>query len=207
MLEGINRLKSPMLKMLPALELSRSKAAPVASLDEIRADAEEMLKMIDGSFRGVHEFGYALAHPQVAAQPKSFFVVHTDLVEKPKDAKGWKRVFRHRIIINPLIIQRPDTITKKVKDIPELVRAGAPRAELNHKVTEIKNHGNLLEGCLSFQHRKAKYVHRYHRILVSYQTPDGWFGGLRKHTEWIEGLAAHIFQHENDHFNGANIFF
>lgn len=196
-----------MLKMLTGLELPRSKAAPVASYEEIRAEAEEMLQMIDGSFRGHYEVGYALAQPQVSKTPKAYFVVHTDLVKKPKDAKGWKQTFPHRVIINPVVIQRPDTFTKKVKDLPGLAREGASRGELNTKVKEIKNGGLLEEGCLSFPFRKARKVHRYHRILVSYQTPDGWFGRLKKHTGWIEGLAAHIFQHENDHMNGQNIFF
>lgn len=184
------------MRMLNPKELPRTKAKPVASYDDIADDAERMLKMVEAPFKGQYEYAYALAHSQVAYDHKAFFTVHGDLVKRPEgDAgKGWEQTFPHRVILNPEILEKPAHISQRFK-------------ELNGtKVAAVKNTGQMPEGCLSFPFRKARNVLRYHRIKVRFQTPDGLFGGFKTHTLWLEGLAAHIFQHETDHLKGTNIF-
>ena len=58
---------------------------------------------------------------------------------------------------------------------------------------------------MSFPNRKPKNVEVYYRIKVRYQIP-AWYG-LKTKTEWVEGLKAHIFQHEINHAHGKNIYY
>lgn len=192
----IRQIVSP-LPMLPGRDLPRHKATPVKAYAEIAADVEAMKPMVEQKWPGKYELAYALAHSQVRHQHRAFFVLHGDLVTKPEgDAgKGWKRAFPHRVIINPKVLERPPKLSKELKQLNGV------------RVAAIKNTGGMPEACLSFPYRTTKNVLRYHRIKVYYETPDGIFGSLKAHTEWLEGLAAHIFQHETDHLNGQNIFF
>jgi peptide deformylase len=64
----------------------------------------------------------------------------------------------------------------------------------------IQNYGRkkqLYEGCLSFGDVFAK-VPRYKKIRVKYIDEKG-----TNHERDVEGLLAHIIQHEVDHLNGA----
>ncbi len=72
----------------------------------------------------------------------------------------------------------------------------------------IENDGKLLrmlEGCMSFPHRKEKYVERYLKIKVEYQTPT--LLGLK--TVVVEPVwpISQMFQHEADHALGKNIYY
>jgi peptide deformylase len=60
---------------------------------------------------------------------------------------------------------------------------------------------------MSFPDKKDKLVKRYYRIKVKYQIVI--LGGLFLKTkkEILEGLKAHVFQHEYDHAQGKNIFY
>lgn len=195
------------LSMVRGLDLSREVATPVRRYYEIESDAILMLRMIEQPFKGHYSAGYALHHAQVRTKPYNFFVVHPDLVNKPEEterAKDWKQAFPHQVIINPEILERPETISKKVKDLPELAELTNKDGQ-NVKAKDIINHANFEEGCLSFPYRKARNVNRALRIQVKYQVPG--MLGMKTKKLWIEGLAAHIFQHEFDHTNGNNIYF
>jgi len=56
--------------------------------------------------------------------------------------------------------------------------------------------GDYNEGCLSIPELEAD-VFRPLRIRVAYRTLE-W----EERTEWLEGLAARVFQHELDHLDG-----
>ena len=60
-----------------------------------------------------------------------------------------------------------------------------------------KEQDAMYEGCLSFVGLRAE-AHRSKRIQVRYIDEKG-----EKHTEWIEGFRARVFQHEIDHLNGT----
>lgn len=66
--------------------------------------------------------------------------------------------------------------------------------------------GHKQEGCMSYPFRKAHRIFRYDRVKASYQTKKmlGW--GLKDHEQWIDGVAAQIFQHEVDHANSKFIY-
>jgi peptide deformylase len=53
------------------------------------------------------------------------------------------------------------------------------------------------EGCLSFDNAFAK-VPRYKKIRVRYQDEKA-----KVHEKDLDGLLAHVFQHETDHLNGV----
>jgi peptide deformylase len=55
----------------------------------------------------------------------------------------------------------------------------------------------MWEGCLSFDNAFAKAV-RYKRIRVRYQDEKA-----KLHQKDLEGMLAHVFQHETDHLNGV----
>lgn len=58
----------------------------------------------------------------------------------------------------------------------------------------------MWEGCISFGVEEyvpyAKAL-RYKKIKVTYMDQDA-----KKHTEVLDGLVSHVFQHETDHLNG-----
>ena len=83
------------------------KAEPVKVLAEIREEAEEMLKLIkEKSFEGFWKNAYALSHPQVSEDPKSFFTVN---MEDPYIQEN----FRSALIINPIILASEDARKEK----------------------------------------------------------------------------------------------
>jgi peptide deformylase len=64
----------------------------------------------------------------------------------------------------------------------------------------VKTYGEskeMWEGCLSFDNAFAK-VPRYEKIRVHYQDEKS-----KEHEKVLDGLLAHVFQHETDHLNGA----
>lgn len=92
------------MKILPVLPKKQS--VPVTSYEEIKADAEAMMELIDaGKFPGKHPEAFALSHVQVCEEPKRFFVVHQALVDK--------NVFKSRVIINPKILEKANKETVK----------------------------------------------------------------------------------------------
>jgi peptide deformylase len=64
----------------------------------------------------------------------------------------------------------------------------------------IKTHGKAVEeweGCLSLDNAYAK-VPRYKKVSVRYQDEKA-----NMHEKDLDGLLAHVFQHETDHLNGV----
>jgi peptide deformylase len=88
---------------------------------------------------------------------------------------------------------------------------GAKRNEvvvvINPEILEIDRETGktVLEGCMSFPFRPDKKVKRYSRVKVKYQLP-GKDGKLETKEEWVNGVIAHIFQHEVEHSKGNHIY-
>jgi peptide deformylase len=184
------------------IKIHDNKGLPVASFREIRQDAEDLIAFLDernGSFTGQYDTCFALHHCQVSEWPKSFFVIAEKwIVGSTEPGVQAKDLWPSRVIVNPKILEKPDTIERWVTDL------NAVGTKVRRKMQK-RNGVKLEEACMSFPHRRPKNVERFYRIKVEYQYPI--LGGmmLRKKREWIEGLRAHIFQHETDHDNGRNI--
>lgn len=154
--------------------------AKVTKYSQIAGIVVEMRTMIKaGIKKGEYNTGFALAHNQVEDKnPLAFFVMHDDYV-------GVGKMFEAHAIINPEILETPEFI-----DVDGIKR---------------KNIYEVEEGCFSFPFRQPKKIKRFFRIQVRYYI-SGFFG-LKKIEKWIEGLPAHIFQHEEQHCRGKNIYF
>ncbi len=159
--------------------------AKVSNYSEISSKVAAMVAMLEGGInKGEYSTGYALAHNQVEdKKPLAFFVMDSKYVGKDK-------MFEANAIINPDILESPEHIDIHKEDGTKDIR---------------KNTYEVEEGCFSFPFRQPKKVKRYYRIKVRYYIPG--FFGLKKVEKWIEGLAAHIFQHEEQHCRGKNIYF
>lgn len=168
--------------------------AKVSKYSQISGIVAEMLAMLEaGINKGEYSTGYALAHNQVEDQkPLAFFVMHSDYVGKDK-------MFEVNAIINPVILEAPEFINLH-EDAEGVMYSSEGRADKRKNTYEVE------EGCFSFPFRQPKRVKRFFRIKVRYYIP-GRFFGLKKIEKWIEGLPAHIFQHEEQHCRGKNIYF
>lgn len=70
-------------------------------------------------------------------------------------------------------------------------------AFFNPKILSVSSEESLMvEGCLSFPMLAIK-INRPKLIEVEYQDFTG-----RTHTQYLDGLSSHVFQHELDHLNG-----
>jgi peptide deformylase len=158
----------------------------VKKYSEIEAIVEEMIPFVDGGvLKGEYDQAYAVAHCQVSEDPFSFFVVGSKYV----DGGMWPA----HAIINPQILEANSTII-------------VGKDEETGKPDRRNNIVEYMEGCFSFPFRKPKRVKRCYRIKVKYQI-KGKLGRLKTVTEEIEGLKAHIYQHEFQHCCGGNIHF
>jgi len=160
----------------------------VKTYKEIEKIATEMIEFLNGGLmsNGVVVNGHGLAHNQVEDKnPRSFFVLSDKAVEQ-----GWPS----QIIINPQIIEPERTINIGTKENPDM----------------RNNIRTYPEACFSFPHKAPKKVERYYRIRVIYYIPKHTivFGeSLKKVEETLDGLKAHIFQHEWQHTIGENIYY
>lgn len=71
---------------------------------------------------------------------------------------------------------------------------------INPEYTGIGRKIDRWEGCLSFGSKNSPVfaqTKRYKKIRVTFYDQIG-----RKHQQQLEGLPAHVFQHETDHLNG-----
>lgn len=158
---------------------------PVESFGEIKDVAFQMVELLNGGLmsEGLIVAGHGLAHNQVEdTQPLSFFV----LSDKSLREQKWPSQF----ILNPQILEPERTINIGTEDKPD-VRSN------------IKTYS---EGCFSFPHKAPKNMERYFQIKVKYQIPVN-DKKLKDVTEVLEGLKAHIFQHEWSHCIGENIYY
>lgn len=155
---------------------------------QIEAIVDEMIPFVDGDIKkGEYSKAFAISHAQVSEMPWNFFVVGSGYVEKP-----WKKgnYWPAHAIINPQILEAEDKI--EIGKLPD----GKPDMRQNVRTYQ--------EGCMSFPFRKPKNMRRYYQIKVRYQI-KAWYG-LKTIEETLEGLRAHIFQHEFQHSLGQNIY-
>lgn len=173
------------------MEIVKNHFTPSRRVDEYSQIAEivdEMIPFVDkGIKKGEYQSAFAVSHAQVSDKPWNFFVVASGYVSKP-----WKKgnYWPAHAIINPQILEADDKI--EIGKLPD----GKPDIRQNVRTYQ--------EACFSFPFRKPKNVRRYYKIKVRYQI-KGFFG-LKTITEEIEGLRAHIFQHEFMHSIGENIY-
>lgn len=184
------------------IKIHDKEAERVKGFGDIKAEAEalqEFLAETNGHFPGQFDTCFALHHCQVSEEPKSFFVVASKWVKgtADKDVPA-KAIWPASIIVNPKILEASSHIDRTVSTI----NAVGVKENLTKKVSNIMR---VEEACMSFPHRREKKMDRFYRIHVEYQYPI--LGGLmlRKKREWLEGIRAHVFQHELDHDQGRNI--
>jgi len=170
---------------------------------------KEWLNDNNGSFKGVNKYAYAISHCQVNKFPYSFFVVCDELVnslkiEQTKGRNNTNFYFPKQEIFNAKILFSTDKI---MGIVPERV---PDKSEKGYKIIQkkglISNKISVPDSCMSFPNRIKKNVEVFFRIKVQYQVV-GLFGLLINKREWVEGLKAHIFQHEINHLNGKNIYY
>ena len=166
----------------------------------------------NGSFDGAWKSGYAIHHAQVdpSGVPYNFFVVDKKLTtqEWAKEIAKADRSIRDitNIIFPDQVIYNPEIITATQTFLDDTIDKKSGR-RYKRGTPNVMRYD---EGCMSYREetRKAKRVDRFYRIKVRYQV-------VRKRTllrdkvvtieEWVQGLKAHIFQHEIDHAIGYDI--
>ncbi len=88
-----------------------------------------------------------------------------------------EKIFKSRVVVNPIILEYDEKLTV-----------------------------SLLEACMSVPFRRPKRMERYLKIKVKYQIIEGEKLSADI-VEEVDGVKAHIFQHQCDHNNGLNIYF
>lgn len=189
---------------------------------DARACAEEMIAWLNetnGSFKGEFPRAFAIGHCQVVEHdhPWKLFVVAREMVEGApevtKEQSLVNSIFEGQAIFNAEILEAPDKITRKV---PERVVTKDPNdirkvsVEVQLKDKELDNTIRVKEGCMSFPLRSERNIDRKYRIKVRFQYLRKNLIGMTKvetFEGYVEGLKAHIFQHECDHFATKNIHF
>lgn len=186
--------------------------------EEVIIIARETSKWLDeknGNFSGHHQKAYAIAYAQVApvADPWMFFVVEKSLLmpdDLPKESKQTltNTFFEGQEIFNVEILEAPERIEKEIpmrRAVPDKDVKNQFHMELSMEKKLISNIINVPEACMSFPFRKERKMDRFYSIRVSYQYINQK-GKVKDFTGWVNGLKAHILQHEFDHFNAQNIF-
>lgn len=187
--------------------------------EDAKGVSHEIIAYMDennGKFQGNHPQAYALAHCQLApiSEPLNLFVVAKELVlpDKPENDNQTlvNTFFEAQAIFNAEILEQPAKIEREVPQRKIIHDKG--KSFIENIVKEKKLISNLInvpEACMSFPQRKAKNTDRFHTIKVRYQyLHKGIMGTTAKTFEgWVEGLKAHILQHECDHFQAKNIFY
>ena len=219
------------LSFVPSLELSRVPAKKVENYAQIKDDAKLLLDFVDKEHSGQYSQAYAVSHCQVSKEPYAFFVLNSQFVKKDVPDK---LKFPHRIIINPEIVECVENFMMPVgqeKELPTIDLGEGAECEVCHERicycnwrknskentlpvvqrmvqprVRVQNRVRYEEACMSFPHRSPKKCDRFSIITVRYQIPKA-LGGFKTIEEKVEGLKAHIFQHETDHSNGKNIYF
>lgn len=178
---------------------------------EYSALAEEMTAWLDernGKFAGNYPSAFAIAHCQVAEDPIQLFVVAKELHggKETQKATNTNWFFPARAIFNMEIIEKPANVKKNVP----VKTAHTDKVETSMEEHELPNVYEVKEACMSFPTRQDKYVRRFFRIKVRYQylKKRAVLGGYKVETveEWVEGLKAHVIQHETDHFKAKKIY-
>lgn len=170
------------------MEICKNHYTPGKKVENYKEIAEIVKEMIpfvnNGVPKGNYDKAYAIAHNQVSEKPFAMFVLSDEAVREQK----WPA----QVIINPEIVGAPKNIGIGIG------AKGEP--DMRSNVVEYS------EGCFSFPFRQPKKVKRFYRIKVRYQI-KGKLWGLKTVEEELEGLKAHIYQHEFQHTQGKNIYF
>lgn len=171
----------------------------------------------NGTFKGTFSKGFAIAHCQVEniESPLKLFVVDEDLVaKKVPETKKQNMVncfFEAQAIWNAEILETPSHLMKMVpKRKVSKPEKGQVEVEIVQEETKVNNLISVPEACMSFPLRKEKNKDRYHTIKVRYQYIDKNILGMtvvKTFKGYVEGLKAHILQHECEHFEGKNMYF
>lgn len=189
----------------PSVPATRS---DIGIADEIQAfmDAEEVAWKDKYGLKA-----WAIAHSQVtdSTAPKALFVVHKDFLDPRGNFKNSR--FKDRRIFNPEIVSAPTKVTKTKPERRTVWNEELGKRELKDVETEytVDNTYKLEEGCMSFPTRRQKNMTRLFAIRVRYQYPVSFLGftWLRTIEEDVEGLKAHVFQHEVEHTHAENIYY
>lgn len=183
---------------------------------KIAEAVREWLNENNGTFTGMANSAYAVHASQIwtpetsklTDKPYNFFVVDKQLttVEWAKKIQEEDRalrditniVFPEQIIFNPEIITATQTFMDDVK-----------RKDGSYRKKAVANVMTFPEACMSYNHhnRKPRNITRFYRITVRYQIAEkvsDKLVTLKTIEENVQGLKAHIFQHEIDHANGLN---
>lgn len=187
---------------------------------EHKAVAEEMCDWLNeknGTFKGEFATAFAIAHCQVAnvPEPIKLFVLNKEFVDPTvpdtKKQNLTNCLFEAQAIWNAEILEAPEKLTKKVpKRKIHKPEKGKVEVEIVQEETQVDNLIMVPEACMSWQHRKARNKKRYHTIKVRYQYLGKNLLGMevvKTFTGWVEGLKAHILQHECEHFEGKNMYY
>lgn len=196
-----------------------AKSVEVNPKDHI-GEANEMVEWFNennGKFAGENPRAYAIAHCQVTDSPTPMkLIVLDDGLVKPDAPKEGKMsltnvYFEAQTIWNAEIVEKPRKITVKVpeRQVTKGEKKGEVNVEMVMKEREVENVYSVMEGCMSYPHRKGKRMVRNHRIKVRYQYLGKTLGitHVKTFEGWVEGLKAHILQHECDHFAGKTMYF
>lgn len=196
-------------KEIPSIKVETQKQ--IKDAIRIAEYVRDWLNEKNGTFTGAADSAYAIHACQiwtpelskVTDVPYNFFVVDHQLTteEWGKKIKEEDRslrditniTFPEQIIFNPEIITATQTFMDDVK-----------RKDGSYRKKAIGNVMRYPESCMSFNHhnRKPRNTTRFYRITVRYQIIEN--GGLKTIEENVQGLKAHIFQHEIDHARGLN---
>lgn len=175
---------------------------------------KEWLNKENGHFPAPFVTAYAIAHCQVARFPYAFFVVSEQLllktcfgmrpIDKNRNRKNF--YFPDQCIFNARILEAPEKVSARVPKREVIKEDGKIGSKITVTDGLVSNKIYVPDACMSFPDKKTtKNVERYYRVKVRYQIKT-WYG-FKTITEWVEGLKAHIFQHECDHFVAKNIYY
>ena len=192
-------------------------AKPVERYSHVKETAERMVLWLNtnnGRFPAPYLTAYAISHCQIDDEPYQMFVVSKELIRSDEvTIKKGSRLqndtnffFPSQVIFNAQILEAPEKVER---DVPsrevKTEKDGQVTSEIKMEKKMISNKIDVDDACMSFPRRTQKKTERYYRIKVRYQIKG--FIGLRTVSEWVEGLKAHIFQHEIDHQNAINIYY
>lgn len=172
----------------------------------------EMVAWLDdaqGSFVGKYRNAWAISHAQVCAEPLAMFVITQEFIAKDDGRLNHvNTLWRSRIIFNPVILETPDVLEVQVPK-RNVKRVAHDKVEVETTIETVRKPNlytpAIKEACMSFPYRSGRSIKRLFRIKVAYDI-IGFFGQRKHVEEWIEGVKAHIFQHEVMHQHGLDMY-
>lgn len=190
-----------------------AKAKPVdrSNWREAKRIGKEMVAWLDdmqGRFLGNYHNAWAISHAQVAEEPIAMFVISAEFIAKDNGKTNHvNTLWNKRVMFNPQILEKPEFFEVQVPK-RDVKRMDGGKIEVTTTLETVKKPNlytpGIKEACMSFPYRTGKYVKRYYRIKVAYDVVG--ILGMRRHVkEWIEGVKAHIFQHEMEHQQAVNM--